>query len=177
MKTDRCILWQGEVKPEAVAAFLERVVRDSETDCWRWTGPRMRSGYGTFCFRGYQTTAHRAAWLLLCGPIPSHLHVDHLCRVRDCVNPAHLEPVTQAENTRRAKALITHCPRGHAFDSIVRNGRKRGVCRSCRTCRRERMREYRAAHGDRVRETERRSYWRKKAQMADSCRTRKAVGT
>lgn len=65
--------------------------------------------------------AHRYAYELLVGPIPEGLHIDHLCRVRLCVNPAHLEAVTCHENNRRStsptavNAKKTHCPRGHEY--------------------------------------------------------------
>ena len=70
--------------------------------CWLWTGCTNRGGYGLTKFRGRTTGAHRAVYRLLVGPIPEGLDLDHLCSVRLCVNPAHLEPVTHAENVRRA---------------------------------------------------------------------------
>ena len=94
--------------------------------CWLWTGYAHRSGYG-FIGMGSKTDgtrrphpAHRVAYEALVGPVRDGLHMDHLCRQRCCVNPAHLEPVTSAENTRRGFAGIhnarkTHCPHGHEY--------------------------------------------------------------
>ena len=78
--------------------------------------------------------AHRVAYELQVGPIPVGLQLDHLCRVRSCVNPAHLEPVTSAENTRRGlRAMKTHCPQGHPYAGENLLIRPTGQ-RRCRTC-------------------------------------------
>src|SRR5215831_2935549 len=69
--------------------------------CWLWLGWCRGDGYGQARFRGRMFYVHRLAWLLLRGSIPEGLHIDHLCRVKRCCNPAHLEPVTPAENSRR----------------------------------------------------------------------------
>lgn len=72
------------------------------------------------------------------GPIPDGLQIDHLCRVRHCVNPAHLEPVTIAENVRRGAAAQTHCKYGHEYtpeNTVIHHGG-----RECRTCNRIRSR-------------------------------------
>jgi hypothetical protein len=77
--------------------------RVTKTDtCWLWTGSCTTAGYGTVG-RGSDEWfyVHRLAYELLVGPIPDGLTIDHLCRVRHCVRPDHLEPVTRAENTRR----------------------------------------------------------------------------
>jgi hypothetical protein len=93
-------------------AFLDRFwskVDDSGSrGCWEWLAAKERTGYGTFFCRhviGRGTAiperAHRVAYELLVGPIQAGLTLDHLCRNRGCVNPAHLEPVTRGENVRR----------------------------------------------------------------------------
>jgi hypothetical protein len=75
-------------------------------------------GYGRINVAGKILFAHRVAYEVFVGPIPAHLELDHLCRQRDCVKPAHCEPVTRKENVRRGLRgrLITHCPQGHGYD-------------------------------------------------------------
>lgn len=113
--------------------------------CWLWA-QRTRRGYGEFQANGARVSAHRLSYELLVGPIPAGLHLDHLCRVRHCVNPDHLEPVTVTENNRRAwlaKSPDDTCRHGHplAGDNVyLYRGR-----RHCRTCKRETMRRLRAA--------------------------------
>lgn len=79
-----------------------------ERGCWRWQGQKNRFGYGQLnvevggkrmCLR-----THRVSYEAYVGPIPDGLEIDHLCRVRDCANPEHLEPVTRSENVRRSYA-------------------------------------------------------------------------
>lgn len=116
--------------------------------CWEWQGGKNWGGYGRFHTGGRQWQAHRWAYEHFVGPIPEGLQLDHLCRVRHCVNPAHLEPVTLTENLRRGegsfkwKREATECPRGHPFDEantyIRPDGRRR--CRAC-----DNMRHRRAA--------------------------------
>lgn len=110
--------------------------------CWLWTGYINASGYGRTQHDGRLQLAHRVAYELLVGPVPDGMQLDHLCRVRRCVNPDHLEPVTSRENTRRGKAVKTHCPRGHALvdGNLVLSHLRRGW-RSCLTCHREGARE------------------------------------
>lgn len=113
--------------------------------CWIWTGGKTGRGYGGVANEGTRregtrrlVNVHRLAYELLVGPIPSGLTLDHLCRVRLCVRPAHLEPVTLRMNILRGEgptakqARQTHCKRGHPFDK-ANTSLQRGK-RSCRAC-------------------------------------------
>ena len=105
-------------------------------DCWLWTAHLFHDGYGQFDFGAKQGRAHRFAYTFFIGPIPEGYVIDHLCRVRHCVNPKHLEAVTQKENLRRGKGhgSETHCPHGHMYspeNTVVSNNKR--YCRACRT--------------------------------------------
>lgn len=116
--------------------FWDKV--EKSPGCWTWLSARDRHGYGRIGLtNGRAVLAHRVAYELVIGPIPSGMVLDHLCRNPPCVNPAHLEVVTQAENMRRAAAAITHCPRGHAYDE-ANTYRNPSGDRICRTCTRQR---------------------------------------
>ena len=112
--------------------------------CWLWTAGRVWNGYGRFKVAGRHVYAHRFAYELLDGPIPDGLQLDHLCRVRHCVNPAHLELVTNRENSLRGEsfsainAAKTHCPQGHPLtpENLVPSALRRGS-RACLICSRE----------------------------------------
>ena len=118
------------------------------SDCWLWTGGKDRCGYGVFNSRGRRHKAHRWNYERLVGPIPVGLVLDHLCRVRNCVNPDHLEPVTVAENIARGEMIRAVCPQGHKKDesNLYRPQIKRGKGyrgRDCRTCRLEQAARFR----------------------------------
>lgn len=107
--------------------------------CWNWVGNKTAGGYGQFVIRhGKLVYAHRYAYEALRGPIPATLQIDHLCRVRACVNPWHMEPVTNRENMLRGEAPTAKtwrsnaCRRGHAFDE--QNTVRYQGTRHCRTC-------------------------------------------
>lgn len=111
------------------------------TGCWLWMRACFVTGYGRIVIARKLLLAHRVAYQLLRGPIPAGLQIDHLCRQRSCVNPAHMEAVTQRVNILRGTGMSarhaaqTHCVRGHEFspDNLYRittrpNAR---VCRRC----------------------------------------------
>lgn len=123
--------------------------------CWLWTAYINIGGYGTFTGDRQGILVHRWAYEDLIGPIPSGLVLDHLCRVRNCVNPDHLEPVTLAENIRRGtqgdfQKAKTHCPQGHEYtpeNTNIKRGQRH--CRECgRRDSRERQRRRRARERD-----------------------------
>lgn len=124
---------------------------DPAAKCILWTGSEKSHGYGSFWDGTRTRRAHQFAYELAIGQVPDGLQLDHLCRVRMCVNPAHLEPVTQQENNRRAYLIAlaegrsrcplpTHCSRGHEYtpentywrppSGSTPNGRRCRICRS-----------------------------------------------
>lgn len=115
----------------------------SGTGCWLWTGLLAGQGYGYYRPVTLGTRrVHRITYLALVGEIPSGLELDHLCRVRNCCNPAHLEPVTRSENSRRGigaqvirarTAAMTACVRGHEFteENTARDHRGHRRCKEC----------------------------------------------
>lgn len=132
------------MRPSHEERFWSRV--EKTESCWLWRGNMGRKGYGQFSVGKSCRFAHRFAYELLVGPIPEALVIDHLCRVPACVNPAHLEPVTERENILRGispaakNAQKTHCVRGHI---LPRDRNPRGA-RQCQECRNIKQRERRA---------------------------------
>lgn len=110
--------------------------------CWEWTGLLHSGGYGRLRVNGRYLMAHRVAYELIVGPIPEGLTVDHLCRNRLCVNPAHMKPVTRQENLDRGihpNTAKTHCPQGHEYtpeNTYTHSGK-----RSCIICQKKRSHE------------------------------------
>lgn len=128
-------------------------VEKTET-CWLWTGATSSWGYGNFYVDGKYLKAHRWAYENFVGPIPEGLDLDHLCRVRHCVRPTHLEPATRRENLKRGEVpwgawqlARTHCPQGHPYSGenlyTYPDGR-----RACRTCALDAKHRYRKRLAD-----------------------------
>lgn len=134
-RTQRVPPITGRTIAERMWAMIER---DAD-GCWIWRGAlKPGSGYGCLTVDKKVVYSHRVMYELLVEPIPEGLTIDHLCRVRACCNPSHLEPVTMLENVRRApRSQTTHCPQGHPYDeqnTYVWQGHR--YCRACRACRR-----------------------------------------
>jgi hypothetical protein len=100
--------------------FFDKVT--STDDCWLWDGAKNSDGYGSMRIDGKTIEAHRLSYTYFNGPLVVGLEIDHLCRVRNCVNPNHLEQITKQENGYRGespyakKKRQTHCKHGHSFD-------------------------------------------------------------
>lgn len=144
-------------RPTLEERFWPRVEKLPDGQCWLWKGLTLSSGYGQIAV-GSRSDGDYRAWLVhrlayewMVGPIPDGLSIDHLCHTRNCVNPAHLEPVTRGENNIRdgtpwrANAAIaakrrkqTHCLRGHPLSGdnlyIPKNGLPTTNKRICKTC-------------------------------------------
>ncbi len=136
-RTDR-----ARAVPQRLWDKLALVAGPLGTPCAEWQACRHPDGYGKTVLAGRYVYAHVALWLLLVGPVPDGLELDHLCRNRACCEPSHLEPVTGRVN--RARGLHrnqnqskTHCPRGHEYTpaNTYSYGGRSG--RQCKTCKRD----------------------------------------
>jgi hypothetical protein len=101
-----------------------KISPEPNSGCWLWDASVNRAGYGTANYQRKRRLAHRVVYELTNGPIPDGLQLDHLCRTRSCVNPAHLEPVTCKENLNRS-ALIGKCRTIHIHRETCVNGHDR----------------------------------------------------
>lgn len=139
------IAWK--INPPAEERFLAKVNKGVGDACWLWTGGVSDTGYGSFGDNGRTQSAHRWSYEHFVGPVPEGLDLDHLCRIRRCVNPTHLEAVTHRVNALRGDApgivawRTNVCHRGHSLEDAYLAHRSDGrITRRCRTCRIERAR-------------------------------------
>lgn len=118
-------------------AFFDQVKQEGSH--WIWTGPPQGNGYGMFCYKGTHTLAHRWSYTFFIGDIPPYLVLDHECRIRLCVYPWCLDPVTDAVNIARGASVSvlngkkTHCPKDHPYtpeNTYVYKGKRQ--CVACR---------------------------------------------
>ena len=122
--------------------------RVTDSGCWQWLGATHRHGYGAIRWLGRDTYAHRAAWEAANGPIPHGLVVDHLCRNRGCINPDHLEVVTNRQNVLRGigpsatAARRNSCINGHEY--TPENTYTYRGARQCQICRHKHREAWRA---------------------------------
>ena len=133
---------------DRVPTTLANRIKVSETGCWEWQAGLNGWGYGHVKYAGKGQLVHRLIYELLVGPIADGLHVDHLCRVKHCCNPAHLEPVSPRTNILRGvgptaiNARRTHCVNGHPLEGENLYVQPTGE-RKCRACRRRNWANYR----------------------------------
>jgi hypothetical protein len=133
-----------EYTAKDVARFWSKV--EKTDSCWLWKAAKHSAGYGVIRFGrapGVLLYAHRVAYELVKGPIPEGLHLDHLCRVVRCCNPAHLEAVPAKVNALRGispaaeNAKKTHCSNGHPFEGQSLYLRPDTGGRQCLVCKHE----------------------------------------
>lgn len=117
------------------ARFDSSYIPEPNTGCWLWYPKSLNlKGYAQM-WNGWQLImAHRYSYIRFIGPISSNMEIDHKCRIRSCVNPAHLDCVTHLENIQRATQIRTHCPSGHllAGDNLRLEGKNNA--RRCKLC-------------------------------------------
>lgn len=136
--------WNELNAPEAEDIFWSNVDKGSDCDCWEWTGVNNKGThpYGVFYRAGTKHVAHRFSVELHGREIPEGLVVDHLCRNTLCVNPSHLDIVTNSENVKRGHALKTHCKAGHELSEDNVYVSSTTGWRQCKICVAERNKKY-----------------------------------
>lgn len=134
------------MSPESVTRFWAKVSRS--TACWHWTAAKNSRGYGSFGYGGRTYLAHRIAYALTYGEIPVGMEINHVCGVKSCVNPLHLEVVTAAQNIQHARAsglmpasklsrrnaAKVACANGHGYtpENTYTTPKGHRVCRECK---------------------------------------------
>lgn len=129
---------------EKIGHFIVKVPNAIGSECWHWTGC-TRFGYARLFWKQKVHTVTKLAYREFVGDYPENMDLDHLCRNRTCVNPAHLEPVTRKENVNRGLLKKTHCKHGHILEGNVYYTTRRGgqVRRACKICMKNDQKRYR----------------------------------
>lgn len=138
------------MSPEDRQRFENSYMADPNSGCWIWAG-QEKKGYGYFWLPAHpserkKVAAHRVSYQSFRGVIPDGYQIDHLCKNTFCVNPLHLEAVTQQENIARQRHIHrgkTHCPKGHEYTEAntrlyTRKSKPNVVERHCIACRKDR---------------------------------------
>ena len=132
----------------SISRFWSKVDKRGPDECWPWMGAKSRKGYGRYFHMYRDVIAHRLSFFIAHGKMPDGV-TDHLCRNRLCVNPAHLEDVTNKENVLRGVGLTainakkTHCKNGHELsgENLLKSALNKGM-RNCKICHATYMAEY-----------------------------------
>lgn len=138
------------VVTDPIVRVLRRLDTSDLDSCWLWPGWKNEAGYGMVHGAERDHMVHRVVFEHFVGPVPEGLVLDHLCRVKGCVNYSHVEPVAQRTNVLRGEGLPAEnavkdaCKHGHEFTPENTRVRKDGS-RLCRACEARRQRERRAA--------------------------------
>lgn len=145
-----------------------RVFPEPMSGCWFWMGYVAPDGYGKAKLSRRSWFAHRLAYEAYRGPIPDGMVIDHLCRVRCCVNADHLEAVTRQENERRGLhgVFSKHCKRGHPWDEKQMARVGTGKWRWCKTCKKEVTRRWLYERGGLAKAAATRREWWRARKMA-----------
>lgn len=164
--------------PRLPKRFWDKVDPEPNSGCWLWKAS-LSNGYGRYMIRPSKKSsrAYRVAYEVLVGPVPQGMELDHLCRVRCCCNPSHLEAVTHRENVLRGAgtsaecARKTHCDNGHPLDWVRPDGR-----RACRRCflagNRILQGRYRESHRESIRAHNREVGWRYREEHREEIRAK-----
>jgi len=162
--------------------FMQRFVKDEKTKCWNWISTKDYNGYGKISEGAAnspdrkQWLAHRLSYTLFRGAIPEGMFIDHLCRNPSCVNPNHLEVVTNKENLHRGNNhQLTHCKKGHELvdGNILYEKYPWGLGRRCKLCRDANRKERDAKNRDSLNAYQREYRQRNLEKMREYDRSRK----
>ena len=143
-----------EISPTIEKRLLAKICKNQDTKCWEWIGTKNNRGYGELFTGGqhHRKLAHRISYELYKGLIPANLEIDHLCRVRHCINPDHLEAVTPKTNFARGRSLgalyknSRFCRHGHEYTPENTLMNKANGRRECKTCRARNQKQFCERH-------------------------------
>lgn len=154
--SSKLLMMPTKARRQWLDGLASRLISKAERKdgCWRWTAAKMSNGYAVLGIGRKVFLAHRISFSLYKGALRAGQQIDHLCRTRDCINPDHLEAVSQQENIRRGNngkhnRIKTHCPQGHTYSATNtyvyhrKLGNRRWTNRLCVTCAKARARSAR----------------------------------
>lgn len=150
------LLEDKEVREELKSRLLDKSMPEPNTGCWFWMGDTVKGGYGRTTIGRVKVLSHRASYECFVNKIPKGLTVDHKCNQPNCINPQHLEAITQYDNTMKGKSFSTinaqktHCPKGHEYNQENTFYYKINARRDCKICMKERGRKQYEINRDKI---------------------------